>query len=810
MTELSGLDALKQYNQWLSYRLVPKANGKTDKIPTDPCTGRNCDAHDSTLWQSYEQVRATGQPTAFVFADTDPFFFLDIDECMGVDGQWNETAVYLCTLFQGCAVEVSQSGRGLHIFGITPADLPHGCDNKDIDSQFYTKLRFCAITETGVTGDASCAPDPGVYKQFIDYFFEPTVVAPGGATAPIPENWTTEPCADWLGPDDNAELLERMLRSRSARSIVGTGITFKQLWNGDTDALAQTYPEVGDKGYGFDWSTADAALCSHLAFWTGKNCARIDRLWGLSSLGQRDKYLDRLDGYRMPTILRAVSICSKVYRDRKLIPVSTEPVTPPVSAGSKPPGDVPFETSEPGGLRAGFQFLAPHDQLTLFSGCTYVRDAHRIWVPDGGMLKPEQFKATYGGYVFAMDSINDKTSKNAWDAFTESQAVKHPWVHGTCFKPEFGPGEILTNEGRSAVNTYVPIHTECAEGDPTPFLDLLARLLPVEGDRVILLAYMAACVQYPGVKFQWAPVIQGTFGNGKSLLTSILAFCVGIRYTHKVNPKDLDNVFNAWITGKLLIIIDEIKTKSSDSAIETLKTLITDTRLPIQAKGQDQITGDNRANVIMCTNYKDGVVKKRDDRRFSVFYTAQQSVADIRAHGMDGHYFPNLVKWLRDGGNAIVNNHLRGYAIPDMLNPAGVCVWAPETSSSEAAVQESYGSVGQEILEVTREGAPGFCGGWISTMALNRLVSGLRSRVTVNQRKEILRDLGYIKHPALPDGRATRMIPSENGRPRLYVKNGHISLNITDPVTVMQTYCTAQSYPAMTGMVVPGAVGSVM
>jgi len=322
-------------------------------------------------------------------------------------------------------------------------------------------------------------------------------------------------------------------------------------------------------------------------------------------------------------------------------------------------------------------------------------------------------------------------------------------------------------------------------------------MLPVQGDRDILLSYMAACVQYPGVKFQWAPVIQGTYGNGKSLLTSILSFCVGTRYTHKVNPKDLDNVFNAWVMGKLLIIIDEIKSNTSGAVVEALKTLVTDARLPIQAKGQDQTTGDNRANLFMCTNFRDGVVKKRDDRRFSVFYTGQQSKEDIRRDGMGGGYFPKLVGWLKTGGNAIVNGYLRSYAIPDALNPAGACVWAPETSSSEQAVQESHGSIGQEIKEAAREGLPGFCGGWISTMALNRLIGALRSKVTINQRQEILRELGYIRHPALPGGRATRMIPAEAGRPRLYVLDGHTALNITDCSMVMQAYCAAQNHPAM-------------
>lgn len=776
---MTALDAMRSFPQWVNYRLVPKTDGKTDKLPVNPLTGQVCNAHDPSVWCDYVTAYNTGAPVAFVFAQSDPFFFLDIDGCLEPSGNWNEQALYLCSLFPGCAVEVSQSGRGLHIFGMMPADLQHSCKRPDLGLEFYTTGRFCAITEAGVTGDAAVMPDPETYRQFVSYFFPPSAGAPAlpGANA---AEWTTEPCAEYLGPESDEDLIERMLRSRSVKSIVGAGVRFRDLWNADGDALSQVYPDnAGIQGRAFDWSAADAALCSHLAFWTGKNCERMDRLWGQSALGQREKYHTR-PPYRRDTILRAVAVCSKVYRDRKLI----QPADP----------DAPPDAD---GMRQGFQFLAPQDQSKLFVGCVYVRDAHRVFVPDGGLLKPDQFKATYGGYVFALDNINDKTTRNAYDAFIESQAFTPPRVNSTCFRPEHAAGEILQSEGRTFVNTYVPVETECLSGDPAPFLDLVGRLLPDDRDRTILLSYMAACVQYPGIKFQWAPVLQGTFGNGKSLLTEILSYCVGIRYTHKVNPKDLDNVFNAWITGKLLIIIDEVKVKSSDTAIETLKSLVTDSRLPIQAKGRDQETGDNRANLMLCTNYRDGIVKTRSDRRFSVFFTAQQCVDDIRASGMGGRYFPNFVGWLKSGGYSVVNYYLRTYTISDELNPATTCVWAPETTSSEEAITASYGPFSQEIIEAVESGTPGFCGGWVSSMALDRLVSKVGARVSIRARKELLAELGYVKHPSLPDGRVTRIIPAENGRPRLYVKSGHLSLNIHEPGAVAAAFCSAQCYPAI-------------
>lgn len=776
------------FKQWITWttRTDPQT-GKVIKLPTDPRTGKACNAHDSTLWVSHTEAVATGRPVAFVFTDHDPYFFLDIDDCREPDGSWSQTAAWLCQSLAGCAVEVSQSGSGLHIFGTIPPDcrdMAHGCDSKVLGSQFYTGNRFAAVTGQGWTGDADYTPDPTTYRYIIDTWF-PRVSGPVGA---VPAEWTTAPCDDWRGPDDDQELIDRMLRSRSTKSVMGLSVTLRQLWQADDTALAEAYPDVrGDQGRAWDWSQADGALCQHLAFWTGRDCARMDRLWGMSALGQRDKWRDRPE-YRQRTILRAVGLCKNVYKARDMMP---DPAPEPLA--------------DTGGMRMGFQFLAPQDQVELFKGCVYVRDVHRVFTPDGDLLKPDQFKAEYGGYVFALDSISDKTTRNAWEAFSESQAMRFPSVHSTCFRPEHAPGAVVAHEGRRYVNTYVPVQTECSTGDPGPFLDLLGRLMPHPHDRDIILAYMAAVVQYPGVKFQWSPLIQGAQGNGKSFIGSCLAFAVGERYTHMPDPKDLGNVFNSWLCGKLLIVVEEVYTRDRVDTIETLKWMVTNLRVPVQGKGRDQITGDNRANFIMMSNHKDAIIKTKDDRRFAVFYTAQQSAVDIQSAGMGGSYFPQLYAWARGGGYAVVNQYLRGYQIPDALNPAKDAHRAPETTSTGEAVECSRGAVEQHIIEACDEGRPGFCGGWISTMALGRLLDGLRVKMAVRRRGDMLRDLGYIPHQALSNGRVSTVIPYEGGKPCLYLRAGHVALNETCPRKITSLYCTAQGYeagpPVATGVV---------
>jgi hypothetical protein len=772
MTELpAALAPMGAYNQFILHR---------EKVPLSHVSGRPHDPHDPAIWLPFAEAAAMAPlydaEIGFVFTAADPFFFLDIDKAY--DGaKWSQLALQLCTDLRGCAVEISRSGTGLHIFG-TAARIDHGCKNIPLGIELYTEGRYVALTGRDTAGDASLCVDGPMQALVATYFAGSRADRSG---APL----SAEPVPEWSGPGDDAELIERALRASSASALMSGRATFTQLWEADADALGASYP--GDSGVGYDASSADAALAQHLAFWTGKHGERIDRLFRMSGL-MREKWEDRED-YRLSTIGHAVSLCTNVYQQ---------------SAPAVLPEQLPEGTS---GAREGFQYMSITQQLEHFAGCVYVQDAHRAFMPDGSMLRAEQFKVARGGYLFAVDNAGQKDTKNAWEAFTESQAYDFPKAHGTCFRPEEPPGAVIEEDGYKYVNTYIPIETPCTEGDVSPFLSHLAAMLPNERDRITLLSYMAAIVQHPGVKFSWAPLVQGVEGNGKSMLIDCIAFAVGSRYTHLPNVSDMAATgakFNSWLQGNMFIGLEEIYASDKRDFIESLKALITNKRVEIQGKGADQITGDNRANFFMCSNHKDAILKTLKDRRYCVFYTAQQSAEDmvklgwLKPNGEMTRYFPDLWAWLRGGGFAAVNYYLRNYAIADEHNPATLCQRAPVTSSTSEALSLSMGRIEQEIIEAIEEGRTGFCGGWISSSAFDRLLEDRRDekRIPPNKRRGILQSLGYDYHPGLKDGRANSVSLVDGGKkPRLYIQQGHIHANLTGAGVILHYYTTAQEAP---------------
>lgn len=468
---------------------------------------------------------------------------------------------------------------------------------------------------------------------------------------------------------------------------------------------------------------------------------------------------------------------------------------------------VPIDHVPKAEIVAGETLMFTDVQIPFFKGCVWVQDINRIRMPDGRMLDKVRFDVVRGGFSFSMDSASRMTpTKSAWDCFTMSQAIKFPKVDSTCFRPELAPGRIVKQEGMTLINTYIPIETERTAGDPGPFVDLLRKLLPNERDMRILVSYMAALVQNPGRKFQWWPVIQGAEGNGKTAIITALTFAVGQCYTHLPNVDDMarnGGKFNGWIDRKLFIGMEEIYVSKRRDFLEAFKSTVTNLRLPVENKGVDQKMTDNRANGMMATNHKDGVPITVDTRRYCIMYTAQQQAAHLVRDGMHGDYFPEFYDWMygrnayeskgENYGLRVVNNWLREYVPDPEFNPAGRCQRAPKTSSFDEAVSTSMGHVEQSILEAVEECRKGFCGGFISSHYLDELLTDLRLSLTQNRRVEILRSIGFDKHPALVGGRTNNPVTPDGKKIKIYVDVKSDIHNLQSAVEVEKNYSQAQS-----------------
>ncbi len=780
-----ALAPLGAFRQFILYRLVPDG-AKTQKKPIDPRTLMVADPHNPESWASFEEVAAilpalgTSHGIGFVFTADDPFWFLDIDGAW--DGSaWSAIAQQACAELAGCAVEVSQSGRGLHIFG-TGVLPPHSSRNANLHTEFYSSKRFVALTGLNAVGSAGHDPGPALAAYVQRYF----PVAVGGAGGIDAGWWSEEPVAAWRGPTDDDTLIMRACRSRSAFNTFGGKACFLDLWEANADALGESFPpdRAGDA---YNASTADAALAQHLCFWTGNDAARIERLMRQSAL-QRDKWDDR-DDYLPRTIRKACSMQTEFLADAppSASPFATEVKRAPVAIEAVPVTDSTF--------------LTPIEQVDFFRGCVYVLDEDKFMLPTGMRVDSTRFNRVFGGRTFVLDKGNERVTRKASEAFTESQAYRFPRVDTTCFRPRLDAGAVLLEGGRSLVNTWVPLNTPRAAGDSTRFWTHLAKMLPDEEDQRILAYYLAACVQMQGLKFQWAPLVQGTTGNGKSMLSQFVRKAIGREYCHTARAKNIDNDFNAWMDNRTFVSVDEIYIPDKRlNILETLKEMITGDEQEVTHKGVDSRTRDICCNFAFFTNHRDGIRKNRHERRIAPFYTAQQEPEDLARDGFTESYFRDYVQWLKAEGEyagqtpgySIISEMLWTIEIPDQYNPMNH-PRAPRTSSTEASIVASRGPAEQEVIEAVEQDEMGFKGGWISSVMLKRLLAGSSYRVAPSAQEDLVKNLGYRPHPALKNGRVNNTVLPDAGKPKLYVHESFPALlALGSAAEVARAYSAAQ------------------
>lgn len=774
-----SFNALRAYAQFVLWKAVASKSrpGKFDKFPCD-ITGNVTDAHNPNVWLdpdtaiSSAELLGDNYGVGFVFTSNDPFYCVDIDGAY--DGQWSPLATQLCTELTGAAVEISHSGTGLHIIGSYAGVEPeHKCKNIPLGIELYTSERFIALTGNGASGNASHVTD-GLSSVITQYFA-------GKDPERVTGEWSTTHVEGSNPPQFDVDLLEKAMASKPKEIAVMFGaeptkVSFKDLWTGNAVPLVRAYPNDQNPD-DYDKSSADAALAQHLAFWTGGNCERIESLMRKSAL-VREKW-DYHKSYMQRTITNAVGRQESYYS----VGLSTTEITE-VTTVLEPVA------------REGYQLLAGDKQIELFKGCVYIAEINRIFCANGALLKADQFNSMFGGYNFTVGDDGEKTTKKAWEAFTESQIMHFPKSDSMTFRPDVEPGAIVEVDGWRYVNTYVPIDIHTVSGDVTPFTTHLRKVLPDERDQTILLSYMAACIQYKGYKIQWAPLLQGVVGNGKTLFTRCVAYAIGERYTHMPPALEISEKFNAWLFNTLFIGVEDIYVPSNKlEMIETLKPMITNKRLAKRAMNTDQAMHNICCNFMFNSNHKDGIKDATKDRRYCVFYSAQQEKIDLIRDGMTGDYFSELYNWLdNQDGYAKVAQHLTDYAIPNEFNPTMSCQTAPETSSTAEAASIGLGRIEQEVMEAIEEDRHGFSGGWISSFAFNKLLKDIRkdNMLPPGKHRELLRSLGYDYHPALNNGRANNVIPCEGGKPRIYIKGGHIHSNLTSGAEVARCYAAAQ------------------
>ncbi|MBK8750807.1 MAG: hypothetical protein IPL99_03725 [Candidatus Competibacteraceae bacterium] len=321
-------------------------DGQRTKPPINPHSNgklRYARSNDPSTWADFDTAVATAtrlqlEGIGLCLSADDSLTGLDLDHVIHAEtGELDPLALEVLDRFAGTYTEISPSGTGLRIWCYGKPQRSGKCSGKTkwLEVYSYPSNRYLTVTGNHWPDSAAAVTEQ---QPALDWLHQLFMVSP---PAPLPRNHNNK--------TDPVDLEDAALLSKAHHAK--NGALFAALWSGDTSS------------YNNDESAADLALCNLLAFWTGNDSNRIDRLFRQSGLF-RSKWDERHGErtYGDLTVAKAISGNRATYTGKQ----STSKTTP--NSASPSHVDESRTTSNIDVLR----------EIPTVSPCTHLANAFRI------------------------------------------------------------------------------------------------------------------------------------------------------------------------------------------------------------------------------------------------------------------------------------------------------------------------------------------------------------------------------------------------------------------------------------------------
>ena len=283
-------DKIKNTGLFCCWRYEER-DGRKTKVPYNPCTGQMAKSNDKTSFADYKTAVNANGYDGIGIGIFNGICAIDLDHCISETGELSDTAYEIVNLMHSYT-EFSPSRKGLHILFYADGFVYDKSKFYIMNHKVGIEVYVAGVTNKYVTVTGECCENyefgdrTEELKQLLKkYMCRPETNARNAINAV------------------NSDLSENELinLAKSSRN----GDIFSSLWNGSTN------------GY-LSHSEADMALCSQLAFWTGKDAVLMDKLFRKSGL-MREKWDRKQSGttYGAITIQKAIEHCKDVYTPRQ-------------------------------------------------------------------------------------------------------------------------------------------------------------------------------------------------------------------------------------------------------------------------------------------------------------------------------------------------------------------------------------------------------------------------------------------------------------------------------------------------------------
>ena len=256
-------EEIKEKPNWVVVRTKEnKDTGRLEKFLIDVHTGKFAESDNPETWTDFDTAceyakEHGGVALAYALDGKDNIACIDLDHCIGEDGERSPLAEEVLSKCGETYIERSLSGKGIHVFGKTKgSDLRSF--SKEGDMEYYQGGRFIAMTGDGAENSRLESLDTPEMKEVLERKLERRTewknIGKGEAG---------------LTQMEDHELLEKAFSARN-------GDTVRRLYNGED--LRHNH------------SNSDMSLMNYLAFYSGGNVEQMTRIFATSGLYRSEKH----------------------------------------------------------------------------------------------------------------------------------------------------------------------------------------------------------------------------------------------------------------------------------------------------------------------------------------------------------------------------------------------------------------------------------------------------------------------------------------------------------------------------------------
>jgi hypothetical protein len=275
------------------------------------------------------------------------------------------------------------------------------------------------------------------------------------------------------------------------------------------------------------------------------------------------------------------------------------------------------------------------------------------------MLTTRAFDQSFARYMMTKkDRLEGRSAPEHTASHVALNRYQIPVVANRMYLP--GEEDIFTLNGLDFVNSYTDIGIPITpnelnrkgRGAVDAVLKHMEHLFVDDRERKLLLSWIAYIVQ-SGKRSNWAPVIQGVQGDGKTFFHLLLGAVLGAENVKTIPGEALTEKNTAWAEGTQFCLVEEVRLHGKDryEVINKVKPYITNQMVSIRRMRTDWYDVINTVNYLLTTNHKDGVPVDANDTRYYPMFSRWQVKATLDIFNENNpNYYVELMAALEEPG----------------------------------------------------------------------------------------------------------------------------------------------------------------